>query len=98
MFTDIEGSTKLWSEYPTLMSGVLARHDELIMAAVVEAGGSVFKHTGDGVCAVFASASEAVTGAASAQRALSAERWGEVGRLRVRIAVHAGDAESRGDG
>jgi predicted ATPase/class 3 adenylate cyclase len=97
LFTDIEGSAKLWSGHPAVMSEVLARHDELIGAAVVGAGGQVFKHTGDGVCAVFTSSSDAVGAAACAQRALTAESWGEVGRLRVRMALHAGDAEPRGD-
>jgi hypothetical protein len=57
----------------------------------------VFKHTGDGICAVFGSAPDAVSAAAFAQRSLTAEGWGDVGRLRVRMAVHAGDAERRGD-
>jgi class 3 adenylate cyclase len=98
LFTDIEGSTKLWSDHPTLMPDVLARHDMVITTAVVGAGGRVFKHTGDGICAVFGSAPDAVSAAAFAQRAPTAEGWGDLGRLRVRMAVHAGDAERRGDG
>jgi Erythromycin esterase len=58
LFTDIEGSTNLWSDYPALMPAVLASHDNLITEAVVAAGGEVFKHTGDGVCAVFTSDGE----------------------------------------
>jgi predicted ATPase len=79
------------------MAEALATHDDLIKAAVTVAGGQVFKHTGDGVCAVFTSAPEAVAAAADAQRALSAADWGEIGQLRVRMAVHAGDAEPRGE-
>jgi predicted ATPase/class 3 adenylate cyclase len=97
LFTDIEGSTKLWSDYPTQMPEALAEHDDLINTAVLAAGGHVFKHTGDGVCAVFSSAADAVTAAAWAQRSLTAAEWGDIGPLRVRMAVHAGDAEPRGD-
>src|SRR5262249_52172782 len=49
------------------------------------------------LCAVFALASEAVSAAADAQRSLLAADWGGLGRLRVRMAVHAGAAEPRGD-
>jgi class 3 adenylate cyclase len=97
LFTDIEGSTKLWSDNPTLMPEVLARHEEVITTAVTAAGGKVFKHTGDGVCAVFTSAPDAVAAAAAAQKSLCGAEWSDIGRLRVRMAVHAGDAEPRGD-
>src|SRR5215831_6278312 len=78
------------------MADALERHDDLIAAAVVTGGGQVFKHTGDGVCAVFTSASDAVSAATSAQRSLTAVEWGDIGQLRVRMAIHAGDAENRG--
>jgi predicted ATPase len=79
------------------MPGALAEHDDVITTAVMAAGGRVFKHTGDGVCAVFTSAGDAVTAAASAQRSLTATAWGNISPVRVRMAVHAGDAEPRGD-
>ncbi len=49
------------------MRAALARHDEILRAAIVAHGGRVFKHTGDGLCAVFSTAPAAVAGA---QRAL----------------------------
>jgi class 3 adenylate cyclase len=97
LFTDIEGSTRLWSEQRGLMGEALRGHDELIVGAVTACGGTVFKHTGDGVCAVFDSARAAIDAAARAQRALTAAAWGELGRLRVRMAVHVGEAQPRGD-
>jgi hypothetical protein len=30
LFTDLEGSTRLWEEYPDAMRGALARHDEIL--------------------------------------------------------------------
>jgi predicted ATPase/class 3 adenylate cyclase len=96
LFTDIEGSTALWADHPEEMGAALARHDELLFGAVGDSGGEVFKHTGDGLAAVFPSVSMAVQAAARAQRGLAAQDWGSVGALRVRMAIHAGEAEPRG--
>ena len=30
LFTDIEGSTKLWEQYPEAMKSALAKHDSLV--------------------------------------------------------------------
>ena len=57
--------------------------------------GHVFRTAGDGLCAAFAAAPDAVAAALAAQRALHAEPWGEVGPLRVRMALHTGEAELR---
>jgi predicted ATPase len=65
----------------------LAAHDQALAEEVVAHGGLVFKHTGDGICAVFASAGEAVMAAVDAQRRLE---------LPVRMAVHTGEAVQRG--
>jgi predicted ATPase/class 3 adenylate cyclase len=97
LFTDIEGSTRLWADHPDEMALALARHDDLMDAAVRRADGHIFKHSGDGICAVFPSVSQAVRAAADAQRGLATQDGGPLGRLRVRMAVHAGEAEQRGD-
>ena len=34
LFTDIEGSTRLWEEYPEAMREALARHDEMLREAI----------------------------------------------------------------
>ncbi len=34
LFTDLEGSTRLWEEHPEAMKGALARHDEILRDAV----------------------------------------------------------------
>src|SRR5207244_9806058 len=49
LFTDLEGSTRLWEEHPDAMRDALARHDEFIREAVVGNRGHVVKTTGDGV-------------------------------------------------
>jgi len=48
LFTDLEGSTRLWEEHPDEMQAALARHDELLRAAIESCGGLVVKMTGDG--------------------------------------------------
>ena len=50
LFTDIEGSTRLWEEHPEAMREALARHDELLRQAIESHGGQVFKTVGDAFC------------------------------------------------
>ena len=95
LFTDLEGSTRLWEEYPDAMQGALARHDELLRAAIDAHDGHVVKTTGDGFHAVFASARDALDAAIAAQCALGAEPWEVTGPLRVRMGVHTGEGEQR---
>jgi predicted ATPase/class 3 adenylate cyclase len=95
LFTDIEGSTRLWETHPEAMRVALARHDALIRSVIVDANGYVFKTVGDAFCAAFATATDAVFAALSAQRALDAEPWPEQTRIKVRMALHTGAAESR---
>jgi predicted ATPase/class 3 adenylate cyclase len=95
MFTDLETSTRMWEEHQAAMQRALARHDDLMRDAVEYHGGRVVKTTGDGTLAVFDNAVHATHAAAKAQRALSAEPWGETGPLRARIALHTGVAETR---
>jgi predicted ATPase/class 3 adenylate cyclase len=95
LFTDIEGSTRLWEDHPDAMPDALARHDVILRDAVESAGGHVVKTTGDGFFAVFARAEAALLAALAAQRALVDADWGKTGPLRVRVGVHTGDAEFR---
>ena len=46
LFTDLEGSTRLWEQHPDVMQGALARHDELVRSAIEAASGHVVKTTG----------------------------------------------------
>jgi predicted ATPase/class 3 adenylate cyclase len=95
LFTDLEGSTRLWEEHPEVMLAALARHDEILLRAIAGHGGQVVKSTGDGVHAVFVDAVCAVDAAVEAQRGLCRESWGEAGTLRVRMGVHTGAAVFR---
>jgi|GEM_PF-113921 len=95
-FTDIENSTGLWEKHPEAMGRVLARHDTILRQQIERHGGQVFKHAGDGMLATFAPG-EPLQCALEIQRCLGQEKWGPVGELWVRIAVHAGPAEKRGE-
>ncbi|WP_239645723.1 adenylate/guanylate cyclase domain-containing protein [Mycobacterium sp. UM_CSW] len=86
LFTDVEGSTRRWEADAERMRAALAAHDEVLRKAVETHGGWLFKHTGDGVCAAFASPRSAVDAAVAAQRALE---------LPVRIGIATGEAELR---
>ena len=70
MFTDVEGSTRRWEADADGMRIALAAHDEVLRKEIEAHGGWVFKHTGDGVCAAFASPRSAVDAAVAAQREL----------------------------
>ena len=95
LFTDIEGSTRLWEEYPDGMRTAVARHEEIIRTAIEAHGGYVFKTVGDAFCATFATAPDALEATLEFQLALSAETWGETGSINVRAALHTGAAEER---
>ena len=95
LFTDIEGSTRLWAGDPETMKESLARHASILRDAVDTHDGSVFKHTGDGMCSVFSLASDAVGAALNAQRSLAREDWAADCPIRARMAIHSGQAEER---
>jgi predicted ATPase/class 3 adenylate cyclase len=95
LFTDIEGSTRLWEKYPEAMSGALARHDEILRTVIETNNGRIVKTAGDGFHAVFSAANNALEAALEAQRTLLREEWAETGPLRVRMALHTGATEER---
>ena len=98
LFTDIEGSTKLWEQHPKAMGAALARHDALLRTAITGRRGRVFKTIGDAFCAAFVSAPDALAAALAVQAALafqSTKEAGEMPPIRVRMALHTGLAEER---
>jgi predicted ATPase/class 3 adenylate cyclase/Tfp pilus assembly protein PilF len=95
LFTDIEGSSRMWEKSPQTMRTALARHDEILRSAIEDQGGHVFKTVGDAFCAAFPTVTDALEAALCAQRTLFAEEWEGTGPLRVRTALHVGAAEER---
>jgi predicted ATPase/class 3 adenylate cyclase len=95
LFTDIEGSTRLWEQHRQPMKEALERHDAIVREAVESSNGQVVKSTGDGLMAVFGSAADGVNACLKAQHGLAHAQWGETGALRVRMALHVGEAARR---
>ena len=95
LFTDIEGSTKKWEQYPDAMKSALKRHDEILKVAVESNSGYVFKTIGDAYCAAFSTAPDAANTIIRAQTELHAEEWGEIGAIKVRAALHTGATDER---
>ena len=96
LFTDIEGSTPLWDEFPKAMRVSLERHNAILQEAIEAQGGQVYKIIGDEFQAAFTDSVKAVEAALAAQRGLAKEPWGETGPLRVRMGIHIGAAQASG--
>ncbi len=97
LFTDVEGSSRLWEREPDAMGQALAHHDQLIEEHVAGYHGVVVRPRGEGDSrfAVFARASDAVRAAAAIQVALHTQDWLTETPLRVRMALHTGEAGLR---
>ncbi|MBS0326952.1 MAG: tetratricopeptide repeat protein [Proteobacteria bacterium] len=95
LFTDIEGSTRLWETEPEAMRAALARHDAIARAAVETNRGRVVKMTGDGTHAAFDDPQDAVRAALQMQLALGEPRSTGSVTLKLRCGVHAGPSERR---
>src|SRR5271165_5454611 len=83
LFSDIEGSTERWERDRDGMASAVARHDSVMHACLEARGAYVFKTLGDGFCAAFARAEDAIAAALQAQEALAGEDFSEVDGLRV---------------
>jgi predicted ATPase/class 3 adenylate cyclase len=95
LFTDIEGSTRLWGQEPERMHAASARHDTLARTVVQINNGIVVKMTGDGVHAAFEDPLDAVGAALQLQQALADPEATSGIALRVRCGLHVGVVERR---
>jgi predicted ATPase/class 3 adenylate cyclase/DNA-binding CsgD family transcriptional regulator len=100
LLTDIEGSTQLWERAAGAMPAAVARHYAILDEAIEAHGGvrPVEQGEGDSVVGAFSRAGDALAAAVAAQRMLVAESWPEGVELRVRMALHTGDAQLRDEG
>ena len=96
LFTDIEGSTKLWQEQPDAMAIAHARHDEILREAIESNHGYIFQIVGDSFSAAFHTAMDGLRAVLTAQRGL--HQTSEVLALRVRMGLHTGAAQISPDG
>jgi predicted ATPase/class 3 adenylate cyclase len=97
VLTDVEGSTPLWDRDPVAMAEATARHDAIVAMVVAEHGGVLVKSKGEGdsTFSVFEDAAAGLAAAVAMQLAIGAEPWRTPSPLRVRAAVHTGEAEQR---
>src|SRR5579864_9816615 len=95
LFSDIEGSTQRWEAHREAMKAALARHEQLMSAAIAHHDGYVFKIMGDAFCATFHTPAQALGAAIEAQLTLAKEDFSSVAGLRVRMGLHAGEADER---
>ncbi len=96
LFTDIEGSTRLWETHPQGMKKAFTRQETLLRDTVVEYGGYPYKMVGDAFQVAFQEPIQAARAAVEIQRRLVRENWGEV-VIRIRMALHSCQTEERGD-
>ncbi len=97
LFTDIEGSTRLWEDEPARMREALARHDALARRSVEAHGGVLVKTTGDGLHAAFGDPLAGVMAAVELLLQLDDPQATGGLPLRVRCGIHAGVVERRDD-
>lgn len=95
LFTDIEGSTRLWEKAPDRMREALARHDAVAREVVERHRGRFVKSTGDGIHAAFDEPSDALGTTIDLLRGLADPRATAGVTLQVRCGLHAGSDEQR---
>ncbi len=95
LFTDVEGSTRMWAAHSDAMDTALERHDEIVRSSVAEHDGYVFATAGDSFAVAFALATEAVAAAVDIQDRLRREDWPDPVVIRVRMGLHTGTASMR---
>ena len=97
LFTDIEGSTRLWEQEGERMSRALAEHDALSRKVVEAHNGVVVKMTGDGMYAAFGDPVDALNATADLAVGLDNLVSENCVALRVRAGLHLGIVERRND-
>lgn len=97
VLTDVEGSSRLWEAAPGPMANALERLDLIVESTVEQNRGTVIRTRGEGDShfAVFSRPRDALAAARAVQHALSGETWPTPGPIRVRMALHTGEAELR---
>lgn len=95
LFTDVEGSTRLWAADAEATAASLEQHDAIVREAITSRGGHVFGWAGDHFRGAFEDPKAAVGAAMAVQRALQETDWGSGPPLRVRMGLHRGRATQR---
>ena len=91
LFTDIEGSTKLWDRHQELFRGALEIHNRLMREAIKSHCGCEIKTIGDSFMVAFSDPLQAANCALEMQRSIEGEFFSDIGKMRVRIGMHTGE-------
>jgi predicted ATPase/class 3 adenylate cyclase len=95
LFTDIEGSTRLWEDDPDSMAEAVSIHDRLVRQTIAAHDGYIFSTGGDSFCAAFSQPEEGLAAAIGSQLELGHHEWPTPIPIRVRMALHSGTAAER---
>jgi predicted ATPase/class 3 adenylate cyclase len=98
LFTDMEGSTRLLQQLGERYTDLLEEYRQLLRAAFQRWDGNVVDTQGDAFFVAFARASDAVSGAVAAQRALASHVWPDGMVVRVRMGLHTGEPTLSSEG
>jgi class 3 adenylate cyclase len=98
LFTDMEGSTQLFQRLGKRYADVLAECRRLLRAAFQQHNGHEVDTQGDAFFVAFARASDAISAAVAAQRALAGHSWTEGVPVRVRMGLHTGEPDLTSEG
>ena len=91
LFTDIEGSTKLYHELGDGYLAVLEEHHRRMRAAIAGHGGVEVKTEGDAFFVAFADAADGIAACFDAQTSLAvAAGWPHAKPVKVRMGLHTG--------
>jgi class 3 adenylate cyclase len=95
LFTDVEDSTRLADRHGAAGTEALVRHHAIVREVVESHGGRIFERIGDAAYSVFEDASHALSAALDVHRRLASTDWGDIGRIRVRVALDSGPLDER---
>jgi predicted ATPase/class 3 adenylate cyclase/DNA-binding CsgD family transcriptional regulator len=98
LFTDIAGSTLLLQHVGEQYSRVLAECRQVLRTAFQQSHGHEVDSQGDALFFAFARATDAVSAAVAAQRALASHTWPEGAAVRVRMGLHTGEPQQTAEG
>src|SRR5207247_8716990 len=98
LFTDIEGSTYLLQCLGERYPDVLAECRGLLRAAFHQHHGHEVDTQGDAFSVAFTRATDAISAAVDAQRALASLPWPEGAAVRVRMGLHTGEPSLTSEG
>ncbi len=98
LFTDIAGSTHLLTQLGDRYAQVLSECRQVLCAAFEQWNGNVVDTQGDAFFVAFARATDAVSAAVAAQRALASHAFPDDVAVQVRMGLHTGEPQRTVEG